>query len=154
MIPKQGFTLIELLVVMAIISILATIAITNYPKFICKGKETKARVEINIFTTALIEYEADQGALPPSKDDYSSSALIEALKGDPFTDPPKKNYYDFKAKRITADNEYLSPLKSPYYYRENASVHPKIPYMHNYDTFDLWTKDCKDNEKGINNWEE
>jgi general secretion pathway protein G len=150
--PRNGFTLIELLMVIAIILILASLIIPGAHKIIIKAKESSTKAEMVIFSTNLKEYESDNGFYPPSTPDYSSNALMDALKGDPFSNPVKKQYFWFKPKNIRSEG-YLSPLGELYYYRENASISPKTHDMHRYDSFDLWTKDGKGNEKGLNNWE-
>ena len=61
---RQFFTLVELLLVIAIIAILAGIAIPVVGGMNKKGKETKARSEINAIITAIKQYEADYGTLP------------------------------------------------------------------------------------------
>ena len=56
--------MVELLLVIAIIAILAGIAIPVVGGMNKKGKETKARSEINAIITAIKQYEADYGTLP------------------------------------------------------------------------------------------
>lgn len=148
----RGFTLIELMVVIAIICILSSLTVVGIPAIILRAKQAATRAEIVLLVTHLKQYESDNGSYPPSTPDYSSRALIDALQGDPSGNPPKKNYYSFKAKQIGPDG-YLSPLGFLYYYRANDSVRLKTPEMHNCETFDLWTNDGKGNERGINNWE-
>ncbi len=61
---RRFFTLVELLLVIVIIAILAGIAIPVVGGMNRKGKETKARAEINAIITAIKQYEADYGTLP------------------------------------------------------------------------------------------
>lgn len=61
---RQFFTLVELLLVIVIIAILAGIAVPVVGGMNKKGRETKARAEINAIVTAIKQYEADYGTLP------------------------------------------------------------------------------------------
>lgn len=144
-----GFTLIEILVVMAIITILAAVLLPNLIGSSMRAKEGVARAEISQLVTALTNYWSDYGVYP--EDDpgtWSSKKLVEALKGG----PDKTEYFPFKVKRII-NNEYYSPLNEPYYYRENWSKKIKTPEMRNPTFVDIWTKDRKGKEDGINNWD-
>lgn len=82
---RQFFTLVELLLVIAIIAILAGIAIPVVGGMNKKGKETKARSEINAIITAIKQYEADYGTLPfiPSSNSENDIFITK-------TDPPAK----------------------------------------------------------------
>ncbi len=64
---RQFFTLVELLLVIAIIAILAGIAIPVVGGMNKKGKETKARSEINAIKLAFQQFETDYGAFPQIK---------------------------------------------------------------------------------------
>ncbi len=47
---KRAFTLIELMVAVAIIGAIASLAVVNYEKFVCKAQETEAKTTLhNIF---------------------------------------------------------------------------------------------------------
>ena len=61
---RHSFTLVEMLVVIAVIAILAGIAFPVVSGMNRKGKETRARAEINAIITAIKQYEADYGTLP------------------------------------------------------------------------------------------
>lgn len=64
---RQFFTLVELLLVIAIIAILAGIAIPVVGGMNKKGKETKARSEINAIKLSFQQFETDYGAFPQIK---------------------------------------------------------------------------------------
>lgn len=66
---RQFFTLVELLLVIAIIAILAGIAIPVVGGMNKKGKETKARSEINAIKLAFQQFETDYGAFPQIKNE-------------------------------------------------------------------------------------
>ena len=61
---RHLFTLVEMLVVIVVIAILAGIAFPVIGGMNRKGKETKARAEINAIVTAIKQYETDYGTLP------------------------------------------------------------------------------------------
>ncbi len=79
---RQFFTLVELLLVIAIIAILAGIAIPVVGSMNKKGKETKARSEINAIKLAFQQFETDYGAFPQLK---RSGVAIDDIKNDLFT---------------------------------------------------------------------
>lgn len=152
MINRRGFTLVEILVVMSIIMVLAVMVIPGLVKGRYLAKKVATRSEIANIETALSVYESDYGGYPSEADGYSSLSLIEALNGDRKSDPPRKNYFPFKSKRIIG-GEYYSEFNKPFYYRENASNSTKADDMKNPDTYDIWTHDGRDDEFGINNWD-
>lgn len=77
---RQFFTLVELLLVIAIIAILAGIAIPVVGGMNKKGRETKARAEINAIVTAIKQYEADYGTLPFIPDDKPADDIFITSK--------------------------------------------------------------------------
>lgn len=148
-----GFSLIELLVVISIIAILATLILPGLTRAKVEAKVATAKAEISSFAQALSMYDADFGAYPPEIEGNSSKTLVDTLKGDPKSTPPKKPYFQFKKDRIAAGGEYQSPLYKPYYYRENASAKTKTDDMKKPFEYDIWTEDSKKKADGINNWD-
>jgi len=59
-----GFTFIELIVVCAIIGLLATLAMTVWPKYVNQAKEARAMSEIRTIETAVTGYMSDNGDKP------------------------------------------------------------------------------------------
>ena len=59
---KTGFTLIELLIVVAIIGIMAAIAIPNFLNYMCKSKQSEAKVGLGTLATGeeayFVEYDS------------------------------------------------------------------------------------------------
>lgn len=68
----QGFTLIELMIVVAIIAILAAIALPAYSDYTKKAKVSEVILAASALRTAVAEYAAANGALPPK--DWSGFA--------------------------------------------------------------------------------
>lgn len=62
----KGFTLIELMIVIAIIAILAAIALPAYSDYTKKAKVSEVILAASAVRTAVAEYAAGAGALPPS----------------------------------------------------------------------------------------
>ena len=149
---RTGFTLIELLVVIAIIALLASLIIPGIIGTRVRSLEAMAQTEISGLESALGLYEMDYGRYPADDAENSSKVLVTALQGDTAVSPPRKVYYPFKKKQII-DGEFNSPLNSLYYYRENDSEKTKTTEMNNPSTFDIWTKNGKQEEEGINNWD-
>ena len=149
---NKGFTLIELLVVVSIIALLAGITIPGIIQAGLRSKEAMAKAEIANLGNALSLYETDYGRYPEDTTNNSSKALVDALQGDATANLPKPTYYQFKKSRLT-DGEFYSPLKNPYYYRENASEKTKTDEMKNKDFYDIWTENGKEEKEGINNWD-
>lgn len=76
---QQGFTLIELMIVVAIIAILAAIALPAYSDYTKKAKVSEVILAASSARTAVAEYAAGNGKLPPAtwapeaqKSDYVS----------------------------------------------------------------------------------
>ncbi len=63
---QKGFTLIELMIVIAIIAILAAIALPAYSDYTKKAKVSEVILAASAVRTAVSEYTAGNGALPPA----------------------------------------------------------------------------------------
>ena len=63
---QKGFTLIELMIVVAIIAILAAIALPAYSDYTKKAKVSEVILAASAVRTAVSEYAAGNGALPPA----------------------------------------------------------------------------------------
>ena len=107
--PFEGFTLIELLVVIGIIAILSTALIVGIMAARTRIKEDLTKAEIKKIEGALARYETDYGVFPADMPNNSSKALLDALKGNSKSDPPRPTYLDWPKNRIVND-EFISPL--------------------------------------------
>ncbi|MDX3932904.1 MAG: pilin [Stenotrophomonas sp.] len=63
---QKGFTLIELMIVVAIIAILAAIALPAYSDYTKKAKVSEVILAASAVRTAVSEYAAGNGELPPN----------------------------------------------------------------------------------------
>ena len=74
----RGVTLIELFIVLAIISILSSIAIIHYGKFVDESKNTLAILDIKKIVPLIVEFKEKNHVFPDS---------LDQLEGGPFIDP-------------------------------------------------------------------
>lgn len=96
---SPGFTLIELLVVIAIIGILAALLLPSLGSATRKTKVAKVQTMIKQISSALVNYESDEGGYPPNETgaaaaykeknggtyEYYSCTIIPYLDGDTGT---------------------------------------------------------------------
>jgi general secretion pathway protein G len=87
---QAGVTLIEMMVVVIIISLFAVLVGPNLFKQADKAKVTAARVQIESFEAALVQYHADNGVFPPQE--QGLEALRPYMKKDIPLDPWKRPY--------------------------------------------------------------
>src|SRR5258705_8578399 len=69
---QRGFTLIELMIVVAIISILASIAITLYANVQARARLAKAQADSRALASAVSIYSAHMGTLPTALTNLTS----------------------------------------------------------------------------------
>ena len=81
-----GFTLIELLVVLAIISLLATLALTRYLQSVDVAKEPILAENLRITRETLDKFYGDTGRYPESLEELVEKKYLRTLPYDPLTD--------------------------------------------------------------------
>jgi general secretion pathway protein G len=107
LLAKQGFTLIELLVVILILGLLAGIVGPRLFGHADEAKQTKARVQIENFSSALKMYKLDNGQFPTTE--QGLEALVTQPQSGDIPKKWKKGGYMAK-KQIPKDpwgNEYI-----------------------------------------------
>lgn len=90
----KGFTLIELLVVISIIGILSTIALISLDAAKERARVAKAKSQVRQLYDALLRYEIDNNAWPPSCDNIDTveewnaemSGYLTIVPRDPWGD--------------------------------------------------------------------
>ncbi len=138
---RRGFTLIELLVVILILGLLAGIVGPRLFGHTDEVKQTKARVQIENFNSALMMYRIDNGRYPSSEQGLEA-LVVQPQSGD-LPQKWKKGGYLAK-KQVPKD-----PWGHDYIYLS--------PGMH--DDFDISSygddgaPGGEDEDKDINSWE-
>jgi len=87
---QAGVTLIEMMVVVIIIALFAVLVGPNLFKQTDKARVTAARVQIESFEAALVQYHADTGTFPTQE--QGLAALRPYLRKDVPLDPWKHPY--------------------------------------------------------------
>lgn len=87
---QAGVTLIEMMVVVIIIALFAVLVGPNLFKQADKAKVTAARVQLEGFEAALVQYHADNGVFPTQE--QGLEALRPYMKKDIPLDPWKHPY--------------------------------------------------------------
>jgi len=101
---QAGVTLIEMLVVVTIIALFATLVAPNMFKSVDKANAVGARVQINNFEQALMQYKLSTGTFPTTEQG------LEAL----HTRPANDNLWEGPYLKSEIP---LDPWKHPYLYR-------------------------------------
>ena len=141
LLAKQGFTLIELLVVILILGLLAGIVGPKLFGHADEAKQTKARVQIENFSSALKMYKLDNGQFPTT--DQGLEALVTQPQSGDIPKKWKKGGYMAK-KQIPKD-----PWGNDYVY-----LYPGV-----HDDFDITSYGAdkvpggEDFNRDINSWE-
>ena len=74
---KKGFTLIELMIVVAIIGIMAAIAIPNFLNYMCKSKQSEAKVGLGTLATGQESYYVEYDSYTSSLTRAASSPTMK-----------------------------------------------------------------------------
>jgi general secretion pathway protein G len=134
--PKRnrGFTLIEVLLVLVILVVLASLAVVAYGPIQRRANINAAKVQIDLFATALDSYQLSVGTYP------TTAAGLQALRSPPADlQGPSKWEGPYLSKDIPPD-----PWGKAYEY--------SCPGQHNPDHFDVWTVTPENQVLG--NWTE
>lgn len=80
-----GFTLIELLIVLTLITILATMGMTQYRTSVIYAREATLKEDLFRIRDAIDQYNADKGQYPSTLDALVSEGYMRKIPEDPFT---------------------------------------------------------------------
>ena len=81
----RGFTIIELMVVLFIITILATMGMTQYRQSVVYAREGVLKEDLFRMRDAIDQYYADKGSYPSTLDALVSDGYVRKIPDDPFT---------------------------------------------------------------------
>ena len=129
---RQGFTLVELLLVLVILGILAAIVIPKFSGRTAQAKEQAAVTQISSLSTALNNFEVDNGYYPKGKNGLQ----------DLIVQP--RDAQNWHGPYLQTDRVPLDPWGNEYIY--------ECPGRHNPTFFDLSSAGPPDGEKVIANW--
>ena len=131
---NSGFTLIEVLLVLVILVVLASLAVVNYMGATRRANINAAKVQVDLFSTALDTYQTGVGVYP------STAGGLQALRSPPADlQSPDKWDGPYLMKDVPPD-----PWGKQYEYC--------CPGQHNPDRFDVWTTGPEN--QVIGNWSE
>ncbi len=130
----RGFTLIEVLLVLVILVVLASLAVMAYGPIRAKALENSARVQVDLFNTAIEAFQLDVGSYP------SDQTGLQGLRTPPGDIPDASKWNGpYLSKDISPD-----PWGHPYTYTQHGT--------HNPSGFDVGT--VTPDGKEIGNWSE
>lgn len=133
----SGFTMMEMVLVLAIIALLMGVAIKGMGGFMERGKETRARADMDALAMQLIVYQSDNLRLP------TTTQGLKALVEKPSTAPVPRNWKQYMKR------ELLDPWGNPFQYRMPAQKN----VGEDYDLFSMGKDMQADTEDDIGNWE-
>ncbi len=105
----RAFTLVEMMLVLGIIALLVGAGAVMFTDVLGSGRKGRAKADISTLTSALRNYEADNGLLPSSE--QGLNALVEKPSGRGVS-----NSWAPILKKLPND-----PWKNPYQYRRPGS---------------------------------
>jgi general secretion pathway protein G len=82
---EGGFTIIELIVVLTLITILATMGMSQYRSSLVYAKEATLKEDLFRMRDAIDQYYADKGQYPTTLDALVSDGYMRKIPDDPFT---------------------------------------------------------------------
>lgn len=136
---RRGFTFLEIMLVVVIIGILASIVALSLRGRSKEAKVHAAQAEMEIISTALEQYEIENGMYPTTEQG------LDALLRRPATSPEPKNW---KSPYLKKGQDINDPWDNPYQYAQ--------PGRNNTDGYDLMSTGPDGVEGGgddITNWE-
>ena len=134
-----GFTLIELLLVMAIVATLAALVLPNLAGRSEESRVTAAKAQVELFRTALAQYEVDNGRFP------TSAQGLEALLAKPQGSPEPR---DWKGPYLQKTNVPNDPWGSAYLYQS-----PGVHMPTSYDLASPGPDQREDTEDDVSSWQ-
>jgi general secretion pathway protein G len=105
--PTAGFTLIELLIVLTLITILATMGLTQYRSSVTYAREATLKEDLFRMRDAIDQYYADKNQYPSTLEALVSDGYLRKIPDDPFT----KNNTTWQA--IPAEPDANNPTAEP-----------------------------------------
>ena len=102
---QSGFTLLELLIVVTIVSLLGTIALPSYVRYVQSAKSAAAQTQIRIFDNSLKGYDLMFDEFPQTNEGLNALVKAEMLDGVP-----------------------IDPWGNPYLYNNPSTHVPGKPY--------------------------
>jgi prepilin-type N-terminal cleavage/methylation domain-containing protein len=115
---KDGFTLIELLIVMAVMGVLGTIVVFNFPAGTERARDTHRRADLKQYQTALETFANKEGGIYPVDTADTSSDGPSDLCG---TGNDLENYENCPVDPRDGDVGECSGENCGYHYMSNAT---------------------------------
>ena len=134
---EGGFTLLEIIVVIGILSILATLVITNLTKSLENSRISVAKLFVGeSMKTAMTTYKIQMGDFPSTEEGLNALIAAPASKADRWQGP----YIDGKMP--------LDPWGRPYQYR-----YPGTKNKSGYDLWSMGPDGVDGTDDDIGNWQ-